>query len=351
VLQKTVPPYSARSLRCRLALAIGVAAVVAVSPLGGSMAVRPATRVAHAAALWDVQVSALQEVPGGELEAQAYFPASLLIHAGDTVHWQFTSVHTVTFPSGQTLPPRNSPGPGPGEATLGPLNFPSGPDQYDGSVVVNSGRPFVPPDEFSYALTFTKPGAYGYVCLLHAGMRGEITVLPAAVALLETPEQAHARGQAAITPVLAQIRADAAAVRVEAGGGTYAVLAGSANGTGASANLFLPGALSVKRGDTVLWTRADSFNAHSVTFPGAGNAPPDLIEARMRPDGTPLLVQPAAAGARSPGTSYAGEGPANSGIMTLLGTTYLLQFDAPPGTYDYLCLLHPEMKGTITVTE
>jgi plastocyanin len=31
--------------------------------------------------------------------------------------------------------------------------------------------------------------------------------------------------------------------------------------------------------------------------------------------------------------------------------SFALRFDAPPGTYTYQCLLHSEMKGTITVAE
>src|SRR5687768_16581354 len=75
---------------------------------------------------WDVRVSAVEAAPGGELEAQAFFPGSLVVHAGDTVRWTFAASHTVTFLAGRPGPARTVPGPGPGEATLGPVHFPAG---------------------------------------------------------------------------------------------------------------------------------------------------------------------------------------------------------------------------------
>ena len=33
------------------------------------------------------------------------------------------------------------------------------------------------------------------------------------------------------------------------------------------------------------------------------------------------------------------------------GAAFFLRFDAPPGSYEYLCLIHPTMRGTVTVTE
>ena len=76
-------------------------------------------------------------------------------------------------------------------------------------------------------------------------MRGEVTVLAAGAPLPETPEQA--RGAATVAPLLALARADPAAAGLEAAGGVHAALAGVANGNGASAKLFLPGALTVQR--------------------------------------------------------------------------------------------------------
>jgi plastocyanin len=49
------------------------------------------------------------------------------------------------------------------------------------------------------------------------------------------------------------------------------------------------------------------------------------------------------------GNTYTGTGYLNSGILEAPGA-FTVRFDAPPGRYDYLCLIHPFMTGTITVS-
>jgi plastocyanin len=124
-------------------------------------------------------------------ESTQFFPRTLTIHVGDTVTW-IGGFHTVTFgpvalrdqlemqriasvqlKNGRTV------------LAINPkISLPSGGATYDGTGFVNSGILFlragpnskVPP---SYSLTFTKAGTYEYDCLLHPGMDGSITVLPA----------------------------------------------------------------------------------------------------------------------------------------------------------------------------
>src|SRR5947209_803982 len=82
---------------------------------------------ARAAATWDVIV-------GGDdidnaITTYAYWPSAITIHTGDTVRWSFFSrieQHTVSFM--RTDPPLAlyTPGPGPGEYTLGPAWYPLG---------------------------------------------------------------------------------------------------------------------------------------------------------------------------------------------------------------------------------
>ena len=44
--------------------------------------------------------------------------------------------------------------------------------------------------------------------------------------------------------------------------------------------------------------------------------------------------------------SWDGTGFFNSGIM--FGGDFVLRF-SQPGSYEYVCLIHPEMQGTVTV--
>jgi len=122
--------------------------------------------------------------------AQRFFPQNLTVQIGDTVRWvnqALTEPHTVTFRAGTGREPEFVPvpqAPGPPMLVANPPVFapvvPPGP--YDGTVYANSG--FLGPDfpfGLDFSLTFSQPGTYAYVCVLHEplGMAGFITVQPA----------------------------------------------------------------------------------------------------------------------------------------------------------------------------
>lgn len=129
--------------------------------------------------------------PSNDTTNDAFYPLHLTIHAGDTVVWT-GGFHTVSFgpaalltqiQKGLFMPvPQKS---GPPALALNPkVAFAVGGHSYDGSGFVSSGilALNVPPGYKgvpTYRLTFTKAGTYNYVCLLHPGMDGTITVLPA----------------------------------------------------------------------------------------------------------------------------------------------------------------------------
>lgn len=95
---------------------------------------------------------------------------------------------------------------------------------------------------------------------------------------------------------------------------------------------FYPNALTVDAGDTVQWT-FPTGEPHTVTFLGPRTAP----AAPSDP------TNPTPAG----GTSYDGTAYTSSGFL-LQGKTYSLTFPKP-GTYQYLCLIHAGMHGTVVV--
>jgi plastocyanin len=115
----------------------------------------------------------------------AFFPEDLTIHAGDTVVWT-PGFHTVSFGRASLLAqlrrtfvrvvPRSD-GP-PTVVFNAQALFPAGGSTYDGTGFANSGM-LLRPKPHAYALTFTRPGVYRYACLIHPGMDGTITVLPA----------------------------------------------------------------------------------------------------------------------------------------------------------------------------
>lgn len=315
---------------------------------------------AQAADLWNVQVSG--DVAADGIMGTTYFPEVLNIHIGDTVVWTWATTfapHTVTFPSGAEPPPPLIPGPDPGSLQAGPGFFPIGvgPDNsgtYDGTQVANSGvpaDPTIPP----FQLTFTAPGIYPYICLFHPGMHGTITVLPSDASLVESPAQAFARGQADFNVLADDLRNTIAAIQstslaIPGGVTLHTVAAGVSHPAGMTALRFLPDSITVRRGDLVSWTIADPFELHTITFT-SGTNPPGLLDVRPQPSGAPLIVIPTQVFSASGGTTYAGAGFVNSGFLAP-GQSFGLRIDAPPGTYDYLCLIHGPnpMKGTITVT-
>lgn len=123
-----------------------------------------------------------------------FAPTDFTIHVGDSIEWKMNSTvtpHTVTLVSGGKEPdlinavPQQS---GPPKLMLNPqVLAPAGGATYAGTGFFNSGfmngTQDPAPGPRTYKLTFTKPGKYEYICMLHdpTGMSGYVTVLPAAV--------------------------------------------------------------------------------------------------------------------------------------------------------------------------
>lgn len=106
-----------------------------------------------------------------------FTPDTLKIHTGDTVVWTQLNpleIHTVTFPiPGQPVPEFILP-----DLSVNPVAAaPAGGSIYNGTGFFNSG--ILSPGQ-NFTLTFTAPGTYNYLCLIHdeMGMKGEVIVLP-----------------------------------------------------------------------------------------------------------------------------------------------------------------------------
>jgi len=119
-----------------------------------------------------------------------FAPNELTVHAGDTVTWRLNTAvpHTITFGPGallkQLFTQQLAPAQGADGKTYLALNpqiaAPVGGPTYDGTGFHNSGLLFPTPGQtVTYKVTFTTPGTYHYICLIHVGMDGYIHVLPA----------------------------------------------------------------------------------------------------------------------------------------------------------------------------
>jgi len=288
--------------------------------------------------------------------ANAFYPRSLEIATGDTVTWQIKWFHNVAFLSGGKMPPAEvEEG---GKIYLNPqVAFPAGGREYFGKGYFNSGVPIGRAGEgesgkpFSYTLTFTKPGQYSYVCLIHGPsmggtviVKGQSMASPAAVRSAASKQEVVT--QRAGQRALANLKVD------RMGNNVVVPLIGRVR-DGYSLLRFTRRPLEIRTGTTVTWKMADPFEIHTVTFT-SGQKPPLFILPQPQAQGPPKLLFNPMAAAPTKTKTYAGKGYVNSGILVPQGApgpgSYSLTF-TKAGRYEYWCIVHvPEgMKGVIVV--
>jgi plastocyanin len=320
------------------------------------------------------------------IDLHAFFPAQLTVNAGDTVFWEFVPMgmpgfHTVTFTSGEEIPPLFVPDivdgtpvaspEGPPRIQFNPmLAFGDGRTEYDGTGPVNSGLDVLrTSDQPPYMLTFTQPGTYEYVCAVHfMVMKGTIVVQEAGSDL--PTDAAGVAAQAAseraiyLEEGMTALAAANAKPAMTEDGLAWDVSAGDGGLHPARLMHFYPRELTIKVGDTVRWTDRSIAEPHTVTFLG-GTEPPEDVMLEPQASGNPKLIQNFQSFLPVGDAEFHGGGYRNSGFLGLPpeigemfglnGDTYELTFTAP-GEYPYYCILHasgPEdetrMTGKIVV--
>ena len=325
---------------------LGMLLALALVPAGSSLAAGRA-QPARAATTWQAQVGGASA--DHALQAQAFLPTTLTINEGDTVNWTFAPVHTVTFLSGSP-PPELFMASSEGLELNPAVAFPAGGPDYDGTGYVNSG---ILPETggTSFALTFTKAGSYGYICLLHPGMAGTVIVQPAGSTYPMTQAQVDAQANSELYARLASANQQLQSARLTTqansdGTTTYTVINGI-GGNQASVLRFLPVEVTIRAGDRVSFPVQDPHEVHTVTFYDPAGPVPAFLEPQPQPAGPPkLLIRNATP---EGGTVVDRQGLFNSGILAP-GQSYTFTFPKP-GVYTYVCMLHAAegMFGTITV--
>jgi plastocyanin len=102
---------------------------------------------------------------------------------------------------------------------------------------------------------------------------------------------------------------------------------------------YIPARATVSVGEKVVWSWAETREPHSVTFFPAGQRPPEA-------GSDPALFAPT-----TPTGPYDGTAMVNSGLLPR-GPQAVAPFEmtfAKAGAYNYVCVIHPQMVGTITV--
>jgi plastocyanin len=303
---------------------------------------------AQDAAQWSVVVG--RETDDHAVQGQSYFPLVLTIVAGDTVRWTLgtQASHTVTFLSRQPGPinPLLLPD---GRSVMNPaLEYAQGGSTYEGARYTNSGM--LSARASTYDLTFSTPGVYPYVCLLHRGMEGTIVALPSGSQPPKTWAEYRALGEQEWAVVRARgegLAQSAPTVAEPApGNATNYYISSGFGANHVSLLRFLPQELTVRVGDTVTWVQSDPQEVHTVTFPEA-DSPVALTTTDTSSFGPPVTLYDPQATQPQGGPVHRGVGYYNSGIMQPFAR-YTLTF-LQPGTYAYLCIPHALLGHTGTI--
>ena len=314
----------------------------------------------------------------------AYFPHTVTIHAGDTVHWVINSneIHTVTIPGGIFPPDLLTPSidvPG-ANPDVSPVVFtPFVVQQYPVSggeigggfgAHANSGIMGREPGQveeydltFTPDLTLTPERTFGYYCVVHGfTMSGEVIVV-SNDEIIPSPSQAAAEGRKemaealSLVPGVVRDASNEIAPSVMNNDGTMShtvKLGYSETFTTDFGDLeidlmqFLPNKLTVRPGDTVTFELSEyNVAPHTASFLNGEEEPPLAVfdsgflylnSEILFPSGTDTLTR---------------TGIFNSGLLLPgSGAAYSLTIgDIKPGLLTFLCQLHDTsgMKGELMV--
>jgi plastocyanin len=292
-----------------------------------------------------------------QFQVSAYFPGTVTVRPGDTIKFNSKSVgnpHTITLgiKADNSNRPNLITAKGENPVAFGPCftdtepapalsacptpSNPASPPAYAGKGYWNSGivSKAVPNSEsITLKLADTlAPGDYRYLCMLHPFMAGVLKVA-ATDEERQSPTAVRAEADTGANAAIARTNTlkppAATAGTVTAGWGDNII----------AVQGFDPATITVKAGETVTWKDANPYEPHTVTFNSTFKSPSD-------PGAT------APAGVKSGGT-FTGTGLTSSGLFGPApffgGPTFSLKF-SKAGTYNYVCAIHPGMKGTVTVT-
>jgi plastocyanin len=348
-----------------LATAVAVACCAAAVPAGASAA----THTAYAGA------DGASPNPAPQFSPNGFFRRTLTIHVGDSVRWQFRGFHTVTIPArGQASPGLVTPDPAApvsgardaagnlfwfnGQPSLGlnPLTVaPQGGRTYTGAKLVNSGLPIAGPPK-PFTVKFTKAGRFQYVCAIHPGMRGSVSVVSPNRSIPSARANATARTREIATVSRHGRETSAKPAPAATPTGATVQVGRAPLGERFTINAFFPATANVKVGQTIAFSMAgqNTTEAHTVTF----GAP---AVRRIEPIG-PAGFNPQAAYPSDPptgpmppydGTNH-GNGFLNSGLLdndsaTPQPNVSRIAF-SKAGTYEYECVLHGGMQGKVVVS-
>jgi plastocyanin len=241
---------------------------------------------AACAATWQATVGAQRADEG--IQALAFLPNGLWIHAGDSITWTFPTpeIHTVTFLKQDTNPEQTRPA-RPGVNGGGCPGTTPDDSRFDGSTCLTSPEIIVDtPTWNTYTVMFPKAGNFKLVCLVHINMTGAVHVLAGSETLPHDQAFYDDQAQKQENELLsdgAELKRRATATAEQSSEDAVTVGIGEIVATGdgsdtVSVMRFRQDTIVIRVMDTVEWTNLDPVTAHTVTFgfPKGDPAPPQL---------------------------------------------------------------------------
>ena len=293
-----------------------------------------------------------------------FAPGSLKVHRGDTVTWLINGFHNVhlgaTKPADMLIAPEVKGKPLP---QFNPqIAFPSGAKSgsaYQGGEA-GSGVPLpmpgAPPPSpaFSLVIDMKSGASIAYLCDIHPGMAGSLTVVedsatipsPAEVAVQAAAE--FGASSAATSEAATKMETESAKL-MQSSGGKASVQMGYDVGRAAILQFF-PYVTMIKAGDSVTWKYSEgAIEPHTVSFPSMRGQ--EVVP--MPQEGKPpiLTAGPALAPMTQSGATIKAGDKFSSGLLEPVPgklPTFTLTF-ADVGVYPYVCNLHAGMNGVVVV--
>jgi plastocyanin len=302
-------------------------------------------------------------------DGDAFYQQKITIAAGDKITFIRDGFHSADFPgkSGKDLPLFITGGTNGTINDFGGTPFwfsgktpvvmfnpalfaPSGGNVYNGTKRVDTGIPGGSGAPKPVTIAFTKPGKYKYFCDVHPGMIGWVVVKPKGSKIPSAAQDKAAQTK----QITADIKAAKPAVAQKVPVAHVSV--GKADGKGGELLAMFPATQTVKAGTVVTFSLAKgSREVHTVTFgtksyltmlaKGFGaNTKATQISSYPSDQGKVLTLTPT-----SHGNGFINLGALDNDPGTPGGPSGQIDFSTP-GTYHFICLIHPFMHGTIIVT-